>query len=142
MYNLIVLFDIEYCIVFLYAEQLLWHLFLNMYRTLVLSRLVRLILFIWLLEKGVHLALAVHCHAVLCVRFVNQVGADGKVRGCIWTIAAFMIHSIILNRDFRPLTLLPSSNPHRLCLHRWFGILTQYRWLEATALHHFTLKVL
>lgn len=125
------------------AEYLLWHFFLNMYRALVAR--VWLILQIWLLKKGVHLVIAVDCHAVLGIRFhhvgtVADAGTDGEVRGNIRAIA-FMIHSII-DWDFRLLTLLPSSCPHRLCLHCWFGILAQYLWLEAAALHHFTLKVL
>lgn len=63
MYNLI-----SNLLVLLNVEYLLWNLFMNMYRTLVFSRLVRLLL-IWPFKKCVHLVLAVDCHAVLLILF-------------------------------------------------------------------------
>jgi len=138
MYNLI-----SNLLFLLNVEYLLWHLFMYMYRTLVFSRLVRLLL-IWPLKKCVHLVLAVDCHAVLFILF----GHDWEVGGCDWSIAK-MIHCVmcvqilvIVTPPFRPLTLFPYSCPDRLSLHRWLCIHTQYRWLEAEVLHHFTLNLL
>ena len=95
---------------------MLWQFFLNMYRTLVLFLLVKLIILIRLLKKGVQLVLAVDSHTVLSILFLSLVRNNREVRSPIRAIA-FMIQSSILNWYFRLLTLLPYSCPHRLCLH-------------------------